>query len=56
MKAKLNFKYSAPLNVLTGLPMIESVLEADLRPVSTQHSYGTQLIVVHRNETADTAT
>lgn len=48
--------YSAPLNVLTGLPMIESVLEADLRPVSTHHSYGTQLIEVYSNRTADTVT
>ncbi|KAG0652999.1 hypothetical protein D0Z07_0532 [Hyphodiscus hymeniophilus] len=48
--------YSAPLNVLTGLPMIEDVLEADLRVVSTQHSYGTQLIEVYRDGTADTVT
>ena len=48
--------YSAPLNVLTGLPMIEATLEAGLRPVSTQHSYGTQLIDVNGDGTADTVT
>jgi ketosteroid isomerase-like protein len=38
--------YSAPLNVVTGLATIESVLEASLAPVTTQHSYGTQVIDV----------
>jgi len=36
--------YSAPLNVLTPLSTIESVLEASLAPVATQHSYGTQFV------------
>jgi hypothetical protein len=48
--------YSAPLNVLTGLPMIEFVLESSLAVVSTQHSYGTQLIEVYGNKTADAVT
>jgi hypothetical protein len=48
--------YSAPLNVLNGLPMIEATLEAALRLVSTQHSYGTQLIDINGDGTADTVT
>lgn len=36
--------YSAPLGVLTPLSTIESVLKTSLTPVTTQHSYGTQVI------------
>ena len=36
--------YSAPLNVLSGLSQIQSVLEENLAPVTTQHSLGTQVI------------
>lgn len=36
--------YSAPLNVLAPLSTIESVLEASLAAVATQHSYGTQVV------------
>lgn len=36
--------YSAPLNVLTPLDTIESVLQGSLATVNTQHSYGTQVI------------
>ncbi|KAF9891591.1 hypothetical protein FE257_003602 [Aspergillus nanangensis] len=36
--------YSAPLNVLTPLSTIESVLEASTACVTTQHHFGTQLI------------
>ncbi|OBT61026.1 hypothetical protein VE03_09626 [Pseudogymnoascus sp. 23342-1-I1] len=43
--------YSAPLNVLSPLSTIQSVLEASLKPVTTQHSFGTQLIdVLSRDE------
>ena len=38
--------YSAPLNVLTPLSTIESVLESSLAPVTTQHAFATQLINV----------
>lgn len=38
--------YSAPLNVLTPLSTIESVLESSLSPVTTQHAFATQLIDV----------
>lgn len=38
--------YSAPINVLTGLSQIESVLTSSLHCVTTQHLYGTQLIEV----------
>ena len=36
--------YSAPLNVLTPLSVLEATFEASLAPVTTQHQYGTQLI------------
>ncbi|KAL4891845.1 hypothetical protein BDV59DRAFT_59275 [Aspergillus ambiguus] len=36
--------YSAPLNVLTPLSTIESVLAANLACVTTQHQFGTQRI------------
>jgi ketosteroid isomerase-like protein len=36
--------YSAPLNVLSPLSTIQSVLQASLNPVTTQHAFGTQLI------------
>jgi hypothetical protein len=38
--------YSAPLNLLTGLPTIASVPEESLAPVTTQHLLGTQVIDV----------
>ena len=38
--------YSAPLNVLTPLSSIQSVLESSLECVTTQHLYGTQWIDV----------
>lgn len=38
--------YSAPLNVLTGLDQIKSVLQKSLAPVISQHSYGTQVIEI----------
>ena len=43
--------YSAPLNVLTGLPQIEAVVEQTLRAVLTQHSYGTQVIEIEKGKT-----
>lgn len=36
--------YSAPLNVLTPLSVLEATIKASLAPVTTQHQYGTQLI------------
>lgn len=36
--------YSAPLNVLTPLSTIETVLQESLAPVNTQHAFATQLI------------
>ncbi|TAQ87044.1 hypothetical protein B7494_g4638 [Chlorociboria aeruginascens] len=48
--------YPTPLNTLTGLPDIETQLEASLRPVQTHHSYGTQEITVYHNRTADAVT
>jgi ketosteroid isomerase-like protein len=38
--------YSAPLNVLTPLSTIQSVLQASLAAVTTQHAFATQLIDV----------
>ncbi|KAE9369899.1 hypothetical protein N431DRAFT_414235 [Stipitochalara longipes BDJ] len=38
--------YSAPLNVLTPLSTIESVLQSSLAAVTTQHAFATQLIDV----------
>ena len=40
--------YSAPLNVLTGLTQIESVLQQSLAPVRSQHAYSTQVIEIER--------
>ncbi|KAL3463456.1 hypothetical protein BJX64DRAFT_287474 [Aspergillus heterothallicus] len=48
--------YSAPLGVLTGLPEIESVLNASLACVTTQHSLGTQVINVLSHEMARSVT
>lgn len=48
--------YSAPLNVLTPLSTIESTLEASLAPVTTQHSFGTQVIDVLSPNTAVSVT
>ena len=48
--------YSAPLNVLTPLSTIESVLEASLAPVTTQHAYGTQLIDILSRDAAFSVT
>ncbi|KAK4902236.1 hypothetical protein LTR27_001139 [Elasticomyces elasticus] len=36
--------YSEPLNILTPLSNIQSVLEASLAPVATQHQLGTQVV------------
>ncbi|KAJ7059618.1 hypothetical protein C8F01DRAFT_1145116 [Mycena amicta] len=38
--------YSAPLNVLTPLTTIQAVLAASLESVTTQHSFGTQVIEI----------
>ena len=38
--------YSAPLNVLTPLNVVEATLEDSLAPVDTQHAYGTQIVEV----------
>ena len=43
--------YSAPINVVTGLPAIEAALEQSLRAVLTQHSYGTQVIEIEKGKT-----
>ncbi|KFZ19524.1 hypothetical protein V502_03605 [Pseudogymnoascus sp. VKM F-4520 (FW-2644)] len=48
--------YSAPLNVLTPLSTIQSVLETSLNPVTTQHSFGTQLIDVLSYDSAFSVT
>ncbi|KFY24681.1 hypothetical protein V491_02057, partial [Pseudogymnoascus sp. VKM F-3775] len=48
--------YSAPLNVLTPLSTIQATLEASLKPVTTQHSFGTQLIDVLSHDTAFSVT
>jgi len=36
--------YSAPLDILTPLSIISSTLQTSLAPVTTQHSYGTQVV------------
>jgi len=36
--------YSAPIGVLNGLSAVQTTLEEELKPVMTQHSYGTQYI------------
>ena len=38
--------YSEPLNILTPLATVKVVLEESLRPVISQHSYGTQIVEV----------
>ena len=43
--------YSEPLNVVTGLPEIEAVVERTLRRVLTQHTYGTQIIEIEKGKT-----
>ena len=43
--------YSEPINVVTGLPAIADVVERTLRPVLTQHSYGTQVIEIEKGKT-----
>lgn len=48
--------YSAPLNALTPLSTIQSVLETSLNPVTTQHSFGTQLIDVLSYDSAFSVT
>lgn len=48
--------YSAPLNVLTPLSTIESVLQASLAPVTTQHAFATQLIDVLSSNSAFSVT
>lgn len=48
--------YSEPLNVLTPLSTIQSVLETSLNPVTTQHSFGTQLIDVLSHDSAFSVT
>lgn len=48
--------YSAPLNVLTPLSTIESTLQASLAAVTTQHSYGTQIVQLFGPCVAQTVT
>ncbi|KAJ5184978.1 hypothetical protein N7491_007154 [Penicillium cf. griseofulvum] len=48
--------YSAPLNVLTPLKNIQSVLGTSLKCVTTQHMYGTQRIDVLSSSTAKSVT
>ncbi|KAJ5514504.1 hypothetical protein N7463_004056 [Penicillium fimorum] len=48
--------YSAPLNVLTPLENIQSVLGTSLGCVTTQHMYGTQRIDVLSPKTAKSVT
>ncbi|KAJ5107001.1 hypothetical protein N7456_003676 [Penicillium angulare] len=48
--------YSAPLNVLTPLSSIQSVLKESLACVTTQHLYGTQWIDVQSPTTAQSVT
>ncbi|KFY60274.1 hypothetical protein V497_03735 [Pseudogymnoascus sp. VKM F-4516 (FW-969)] len=48
--------YSAPLNVLTSLSTIQSTLKSNLNPVTTQHSYGTQLIDIISPDSAFSVT
>ena len=37
---------SAPLNLISGLSNLQAVLNQSLLPVTTQHSFGTQIIIV----------
>jgi hypothetical protein len=48
--------YSAPLNVLTPLSTIESVLSSSLTCVTTQHNFGTQLIDIISSTVAESIT
>ncbi|KAJ5163202.1 uncharacterized protein N7500_005032 [Penicillium coprophilum] len=48
--------YSAPLNVLTPLKNIQSVLDTSLACVTTQHMFGTQRIDVLSPSTAKSVT
>jgi len=48
--------YSAPLNVLTPLSTIESVLSSSLTCVTTQHNFGTQLIDIVSPSVAESIT
>lgn len=48
--------YSPPLNILKPLSTIQSVLKSSLKPVTTQHSFGTQLIEVLSHDTAFSVT
>jgi ketosteroid isomerase-like protein len=48
--------YSAPLNVLSPLSTIQSVLKSSLNPVTTQHSFGTQLIDILSQDSAFSVT
>ena len=38
--------YSAPLNILTPLSVVQKSLEQSLAPVNSQHAYGTQAVEV----------
>ncbi|KAK2778473.1 hypothetical protein FQN53_001776 [Emmonsiellopsis sp. PD_33] len=48
--------YSAPLNVLSPLSTVQTVLEASLAPVTTHHSFGTQLIEIISPKIAQSVT
>jgi hypothetical protein len=48
--------YSAPLNVLTPLSTIQSVLQSSLAAVNTQHAFATQLIDVLSHNSAFSVT
>jgi len=49
--------YSAPLNVLNGLPAIEGTLQQSLAAVGTQHALSTQVIdIVDGGAKANTTT
>lgn len=38
--------FSAPLNVLTPLTVVKQALNQSLAPVTSQHSYGTQIVEI----------
>lgn len=46
--------YSPPIGVLTGLPAVESVLQASLAPVLTQHALSTFSVIELEEESAST--
>jgi hypothetical protein len=48
--------YLAPLNILTPLSNIESVLSSSLTCVTTQHSFGTQLVNIISPSVAESIT